>query len=216
MSKIIPVIHTIDLQQVKYNVNLCHNNGINDIFLINHTIRSWSKASAAFETYFNWIRETYPSMKIGVNYLQLPTLDAMIEAKRIGFDYLWADKSYIHKETMNEALLIKENKPNIQYFGCVAFKYQRPEEDLEWSCKTATSFMDVLTTSGEATGNAPSIEKIKTIKQYIGDMPMAIASGVTSENKSSYEEWVDYFMVASSITDEVELIIESKLKDLVR
>ena len=76
--------------------------------------------------------------------------------------------------------------------------------------------MDVLTTSGDATANAPSIEKIRIMKQYIGDMPLAIASGITPENKSSYEQWVDYFLVASSITGEGELIIEEKLKDLLK
>ena len=215
MTKIIPVIHTIHLEQVQYNINLCQSNGIEDVMLISHRINNWKKASFEFETYFNWIRETYPTMSVGINYLQLPTLDAMNEAKRIGFDYLWADKSYIRKDTLHEALLIKENKPNLKYFGCVAFKYQKPEEDLEWTCKTATSFMDVVTTSGEATANAPSIEKIRTMKQYIGDMPLAIASGITPENKYLYEEWVDYFLVASSITGDGELIIENRLKDLI-
>ena len=216
MSKIITVIHTINLEQVQYNVNLCHNNGVNDVFLISHMIRDWKRASFEFEKYFNWIKETYPLMNVGINYLQLPTLDAINEANRIGFDYLWADKSYIHKNTLHEALLIKESKPNIKYFGCVAFKYQKPEEDLEWTCKTATSYMDVVTTSGEATANAPSIEKIRTMKEYIGDMPLAIASGITPENKSSYEQWVDYFLVASSITGDGEIIIEKRLKDLLK
>ena len=34
MAKIIPVIHTVDIYQVMYNVEMCVNNGINDIFLI--------------------------------------------------------------------------------------------------------------------------------------------------------------------------------------
>jgi len=216
MSKIIPVIHTINLEQVQYNTHLCHNNGINDVFLINHIIHNWKRASFDFFNYLNWIKETYPDMNVGVNYLQLPTLDAIKETERIGFDYLWADKSYINKNTLHEALLIKENISNVKYFGCVAFKYQKPEEDLEWTCKTATTFMDVVTTSGEATANAPSIEKIRAMKQYIGDIPLAIASGITPENKSSYEEWVDYFLVASSITGDGEMIIENRLKDLIK
>ena len=189
MSKIIPVIHTINLEQVQYNVNLCHNNGVNDVFLISHMIRDWKRASFEFEKYFNWIKETYPNMNVGVNYLQLPTLDAIKEAERLGFDYLWADKSYIRPDSLHEAHIIKEAKHDfVMYFGCVAFKYQKPEENLEWACKTATSYMDVVTTSGEATANAPSIEKIRTMKQYIGDMPLAIASGITPENKCSYED----------------------------
>jgi predicted TIM-barrel enzyme len=76
--------------------------------------------------------------------------------------------------------------------------------------------MDVVVTSGDGTSYAPDIEKIKTIKSFIGDKPLAIASGITPENKSMYEEYVDYFMVASSITDNYENIIETRLKDLIK
>ena len=214
MGKIIPVIHSLNLEQVQHNIKICQNNGVNDVMLINHLSSGCKSVTFQFEKYFNWIKDTYPEMNVGVNYLQLPTLDAMLEANRIGFDYLWADKSFINKHTLGDALLIKENKRNIKYFGCIAFKYQKPEEDLEWACKTATSFMDVITTSGESTGKAPSIEKIKTIKKYIGDIPLAIASGISPENKSSFEEWVEYFLVASSITDEYENIVEFKLKKI--
>lgn len=212
---ILPVIHTLNLEQVQFNIHLCHNNGIDDIFLINHLAHNWDNASLDFEIYFNWIKKVYPKMNVGVNYLQLPALDAIKEAERIGFDYLWADNSYIHKDTLHNAISIKENK-SIKYFGSIAFKYQKPVDDLEWTCKTATNYMDVITTSGVATAKSPAIEKIRNMKQYIGDAPLAIASGITADNISSYKEWVDYFLVASSITDSsVERINENKLKALV-
>lgn len=211
---IIPVIHTINLDQVQYNINLCANVGITDVFLISHRIRDWKRASFEFETYFNWIRENYPTMKVGINYLQLATLEATIEANRIGFDYLWADRSYINTQELDLAAKILESKKELKYFGCIAFKYQKPEDDLEWACRTATKFMDVVTTSGDATGHPPTIEKISTMKSYIGDTSLAIASGVTSENINDYIPYVDYFLVASSITDSSELIIEDELKKL--
>jgi len=215
MSKIIPVIHTINLEQVQYNVNLCQANGINDVFLISHKVRNWKKAVFDFQLYLDWIRTTYPTMKVGVNFLQLDTLPAVAESSILGFDYLWADKSYLqNKSTLYIAEEIAENKIT-PYFGCVAFKYQKPEEDLEWSCLKAKELIDVVVTSGDGTSYAPDIEKIKTIKRFIGDKPLAIASGISPENKSMYKEWVDYFMVASSITDNYENIIESRLKDLI-
>jgi len=215
MSKIIPVIHTINLEQVQYNVNLCQANGINDVFLISHKVRNWKKAVFDFQLYLDWIRTTYPTIKVGVNFLQLDTLPAVAESSILGFDYLWADKSYLqNKSTLYIAEEIAENKIT-PYFGCVAFKYQKPEEDLEWSCLKAKELIDVVVTSGDGTSYAPDIEKIKTIKRFIGDKPLAIASGISPENKSMYKEWVDYFMVASSITDNYENIIESRLKDLI-
>lgn len=215
MSKIIPVIHTVNLEQVQYNVNLCQANGINDVFIISHKVRDWKKAVYDFQTYLDWIKTTYPDMKVGANFLQLDTLPAIIESNRMKFDYLWADKSYLQSKT---TLPIAEEifKTRITpYFGCIAFKYQKPEDNLEWSCIKAKELMDVVVTSGDGTSYAPDIEKIKTIKSFIGDKPLAIASGITPENKSMYEEYVDCFMVASSITDNYENIIESRLKDLI-
>jgi len=219
MAKIIPVIHTINQDQVEYNVKLCRDNGIYDIFLIDHRITDESLLKT--EKYIRWIREfIQPAINIGVNYLQLDTIAAMKEAHRLGADYIWADRSYIEHKTLPiaEEILFEHEytQHNTKYFGCVAFKYQRPVKDLEWTCRTACDYMDVITTSGDATGKPPSIDKIKSMRGFIGNKPMAIASGITPENKSDYENLVDYFLIASSITDSSEMIIESRLKQLLK
>lgn len=216
---IIPVIHTVNLEQVQYNVNLCQNNGINDVFLISHRVRDWKKASYDFQSYLDWIKSTYPNMNVGANFLQLDTLSAVVEAKKIGFDWLWADKSFLQRKstlTIAEEIANTADLNKIAYFGCVAFKYQSPEEDLEWTCKKAIDLMNVVVTSGDGTAQAPDIEKIKLIKEFIGTKPLAIASGITPENKSMFKDYVEHFMVASSITDSNEFIIEARLKDLIK
>ena len=58
------------------------------------------------------------------------------------------------------------------------------------------------------------ISKIEKIRSYIGDFPLAIASGVNKENKKLFEPLVDYMLVASSITDHNEMIDEIKLQEL--
>ena len=215
MSKIIPVIHTLNLEQVQYNVKLCADNGIDSIFLIDH--RPDENSLKNTEHYIDWIREDYPSMLIGANYLHLDTKEAIIESSRVGVDYLWADRSYIDPKTMDKADDVLLNKHDfVMYFGCVAFKYQKPVKDLEWTCRTAVNYMDVITTSGEATGHPPSIEKIKNIKRYIGNAPLAIASGINADNKNLYSEYTDYFLVASSITNKIEIIEEFKLKEFLK
>ena len=214
MATIIPVIHTVDLEQVKYNVKLCVDNGINDVFLIDHRITDDSIKN--LQIYYNWINYTYPKMKVGVNYLQLDTMAAKKLAEKVGFDYIWADKSYIEEKPFNELEEIAEAGCHTIYFGCVAFKYQPKVKDLEWSCKVAKDYMDVITTSGSGTGKSPSLEKIQLMRSYIGDTPLAIASGITPENKSMFTDLVDYLLVASSITDKDEKIEEYKLKLLLK
>ncbi len=216
---ILPVIHTVDFNQVIYNADLCYNNGIRNIFLITHSFTNKNLMTTNLNGYFHVIKNKYPDMKVGVNYLHLSTLDAMKEAQKIKTDFLWADKSFINKDNISIAEEIADNSKDILYFGCVAFKYQKPEIDLEWTCKKACTLMDVVTTSGELTGLPPTLEKIQTIRNYIGDKPLAIASGVTAENKHIYDDLVDYYLVASSIIDQyndTEYIIESKLKDLIK
>ena len=60
------------------------------------------------------------------------------------------------------------------------------------------------------------MHKIKLIREYLGDHPMAIASGVSIENILSYNDIVDFLLVASSITDRNEFIIKEKLDELVK
>jgi predicted TIM-barrel enzyme len=215
MSKIIPVIHTLNLKQVQYNIDICANNGIEDVFIISHEYRNPDDVIYHFRTYSDWIRNKYPDLKLGVNFLQLSTYDAVQEANNMKFDYVWADKSYLtEKITLSIAENIFNNKKEIKYFGTVAFKYQDKEEDLRWSCEKAINLMDVIVTSGEATGKSPNINKIKNIREYIGNKTFAIASGTNDENISLYKDYVDIFMVASSITDEYESISEFRLKKL--
>ena len=72
--------------------------------------------------------------------------------------------------------------------------------------------MDVVTTSGIATGNAAEISKMATFRSALPDTPIALASGITPENATDYE-MVDCFMVATgvNITDDFYNIDPSKL-----
>jgi len=58
--------------------------------------------------------------------------------------------------------------------------------------------MDVVTTSGIATGNAAELSKINIFRRALPDTPIALASGITPENAGDYA-MVDCFMVATGI-----------------
>ena len=58
--------------------------------------------------------------------------------------------------------------------------------------------MDVVTTSGIATGEEADLTKIQDFRAGIGDRPLALASGITPDNALSYAD-VDAFMVATGI-----------------
>jgi len=200
-TQLIPVIHMTTLEQVIQNVETCIKCGIEKVFIINHVVSANEVLTTAKE-----IKNRYTNLWVGVNLLGVPTANAIcLPGKMI--DGLWCDGTITPEEVIYrrfEGML----------FGGLAFKYQRQPSDLEEACKNATLTTDVATTSGPETGKAASIDKIKTIRQYLGTHPMAIASGVSVDNVESYKHLVDYLLVASSITDKNEIIIEEKLKDL--
>ena len=226
--RISPVIHIKNWDQVDANLKICQENGIDFVFLINHY--NSSNSNFMLEKMFYNTKEKYPDMAVGLNFLQLDTVDAFhyIEKMKVehpywhstqGVDAIWADRAYIAKDTLDKAEEILGANKGAMYFGGVAFKYQKQPkpEELEWVCKTACKYMNVITTSGPGTGEAADIKKIELIRSYIGDHPLAIASGLSPENKSQFDGLVDWGLVASSITDPyTETINESRLKQLLK
>ena len=88
-------------------------------------------------------------------------------------------------------------------FGGVAFKYQAevPDELLGLAATVAAlGGVDVITTSGRATGDPPSLRKIEILSRSLGeDLPLAIASGITPENAEAFLPYVRAFLVATGI-----------------
>ena len=62
--------------------------------------------------------------------------------------------------------------------------------------------MEVVTTSGVATGSAADLSKIETFRKSCGERAIALASGISPENAASYLGLVDCFMVATGINIE--------------
>jgi predicted TIM-barrel enzyme len=79
------------------------------------------------------------------------------------------------------------------YFGGVAFKKQRPVDPAQHrrSAEIARPFMDVVTTSGIATGHEAGDGKIIDFRAGLEDAPLALASGITPENAARYGRDVD-------------------------
>lgn len=62
-------------------------------------------------------------------------------------------------------------------------------------------FVDVVTTSGKATGQAPTRAKIDAMKEAIGDQSLAIASGVSTDNLRAFTS-ADQVLISTSIETE--------------
>lgn len=201
-TELIPVIHILNEKQAFTNVEICLANGVEKVFLINHAVSDEALLACAAK-----IRQSYPALWIGVNRLGVYVNDA-VNMMLSGIDGLWCDG------TLTPENARKYRKFEGLIFSSLAFKYQPQPADLRLACEEAKIATDVATTSGIGTGKPADAEKINKIREYLGNHPMAIASGVSAENVHNYKGVADYLLVATSITDENELLIHDRLIEL--
>ncbi len=225
---VLPVIHVIDKHQVEQNVRIALEEGCLGVFLINHDF-----PYAELLPIISYTRKTFPSLWLGVNFLGVTGKDAfpvlgMLKTEKITVNAYWADDARIdenrpaHDQTEARKILDIKIKSGWEglYFGGTAFKKQRPvaEEDFYKAAQLACQYMDVVTTSGIATGKAPDLSKIRMFRKACKDQPLALASGVTPENVVQYSNFVDVFMVATGINFDGDFynIDRSNLRNLIR
>jgi len=160
------------------------------------------------------VGEKYPDIWLGLNFLAVTGKDAFpvlasLEKENCRIDGYWADDARIEERSDGngqvEAQEILDVKRKLGwdglYFGGTAFKKQRDvsPQDYAASAEIACHYMDVVTTSGVATGQAADIAKINTFRNACGEKPIALASGITPENVHLYADLVDCLMVATGI-----------------
>ena len=206
---VLPVIHVIDNAQAERNVRILIGEGAAGCFLINHDF-----GVERFLPIIAHVREAFPALWLGVNFLAVTGKDAFpvlgtMQRDGIPVDGYWADDARIDErrsaDDQNEAREIAVARAASSwsgfYTGGTCFKKQRevPPEHYEYSATLATAFMDAVCTSGVATGHAADAGKIGTFRRGLGDHAMTLASGITPENAHTYMDQVDGFMVATGI-----------------
>jgi predicted TIM-barrel enzyme len=202
---VLPVIHVLDTPRTLRNIREVIAARAPGCFLINHDFEP-----ERFLPIIRDARAAYPSLWMGVNFLAVtgkdafPMLGALAE-EGVTVDAYWADDARIDEHGQNDeaseiAQIYEDSGWRGLYFGGTCFKKQRevaPEHYAD-AARHACAFMDVVTTSGVATGQEADLGKIETFRAAIGDTPLALASGITPENAASYAD-VDCFMVATGI-----------------
>ena len=206
---ILPVIHVLDDARTAANIDHIIDAGLKGCFLINHDF-----GIDAFLPVLEAIRGRYPDFWIGVNFLAVTGLKAFpiladLDERGVSIDAYWADDARI-----DESAVTQEEADNIAatrtacgweglYFGGTAFKKQRPVDPKDYAraAGIAGGFMDVVTTSGIATGHSADLGKLAEFRGALPDRPIALASGITPDNATDYD-MVDCFMVATGINFE--------------
>ncbi len=194
----LPVIHVETEDQAVRNMKIARDSRADGVFLINHHIR-WSQLLSVYD----WVRGSFPTFWIGINCLDLDRAMALQHAPN-GLQGLWTDSGGVTDLGVSPDFFYFENVRkshgwNGLYFGGVAHKGQLGVVDPALAAKYAIQHIDVITTSGDRTGEPPTVAKIQAMRRAINGHPLAIASGMTVDNVERFMPYCDCFLVASSI-----------------
>jgi predicted TIM-barrel enzyme len=208
-TAVFPVIHVLDHEQTCRNIEIAIAYNVAGVFLINHDFDV-----PQFLPIVESVRVEFPDIWLGLNFLAVtgkvafPIL-AKLEKEGSRIDGYWADDARIDEsrdvDDQSEASEILRVKKECGwaglYFGGTAFKKQRSvdENDYLYSAQIAYKWMDVVTTSGVATGQEAGTEKVKIFRQGVEENALALASGITPENVQSYAQDLDAILVATGI-----------------
>jgi len=210
--KVFPVVHINEPSRAIEQSRLALELGADGVYLIDHS----SRIETLFDT-FNGVVQDNPKAFVGVNLLGLRPLLAcqVIERSFLNGDLsrvpdsLWADNAFV-ENIRGETKKYKEDKAelrNMRYLGGIAFKYtpqftDDPKLAYEEVIREKDR-VDTVITSGEGTGLAPSLAKIKSMKQAVGEGGLlAVASGISIHNIVSYRGLIDEVLLASSVETE--------------
>lgn len=204
-KKFYPVIHHRDLKTTEEQIQKCLEVQVDGVFLIN-----MDHSHVELNPALKLAREMNPQWFIGVNRLGLnnDNISKCIKIDNLVNGY-WVDNPGLNYDDPNQIHLlqlttsIKNRKiidPEFQFFGSICFKTHPWEHNEKVESRLARGFGWIPTTSGRGTGVAAELDKIKNIKEILNSHPLAIASGIDSENVDLYLPYVDYFLVATGIS----------------
>lgn len=212
---VLPVIHVSSQNQALRNTEIAREAGAVGVFLINHVI----SADRLLEIHAA-VAERFPDWWLGVNCLGLGPA-RVFDRLGPGVDGVWVDNAMIDEGQQEQPAANTVQAARAAsgwdglYFGGVAFKYQREVGDVARAARLARRHMDVVTTSGEGTGEAAHLAKIRAMKDALGDFPLAIASGITAENVVRYLPFSDCYLAATGISRDFEELDPPRVRRLV-
>lgn len=216
MIRLWPVIHVRDVATTVQNARVAQACGACGVFLIH-----MAGDDALLDPMAQKVREACSGLFVGLNYLSLDAETALGRALAQGHDATWTDRPGVHSNGVEPGALAMSQQlqthPDHTLFASVAFKYQPFEPDPGDAAATAWSLGFVPTTSGIATGVAPDVSKLQTIRARIGNKArLAVASGMTPDNAESFAPFVTDVLVSTGVSSDFHTFDAQKLARLAK
>lgn len=207
-----PVIHLQNEELAILNAKMAQNAGAYGVFVIQ--MNGYDEAVIPIALA---IRDACPTLKIGVNLLSMSPSDSLIHAHDATLDAMWSDRPGVTSVGLDDSgMLLRQSyqtRQNIQVFASVAFKYQAPELRPIDAILNAHLEGWIPTTSGVGTGQAPDPEWVKMLRSGIGDIPLALASGMDPDNVIEFSPYLTDILVATGISESFHRFCPNLLKE---
>lgn len=202
-TKVLPVIHHKNMALSVANAEMAHEVGCEGVFLIAMGGPEDGPEDELGKVALT-IKSLWPSLKVGINYLRVDGLSALTKNLHLGLDMTWTDSPGVHSSGLtppshDTASLLAKN-PQHQFFGSVAFKYQKPEPNPAEAARLAQGLGMIPTTSGIATGREVDLGKLVDMHRALEGGPLALASGVTPDNAHTFAPYLSHVLVATGIS----------------
>lgn len=205
-SKIFPVIHYLDRETTFSEVGTAFLCGADGVFLISHHGNDHELLEVGVA-----LRKKRPDFPIGINLLSMGGVEAVAQAKSLGYPMVWGDDVGVDSNGLNEVgIRVAEQCQGVSVFASVAFKYRPHEPDPAKAAKNALDAGFIPTTSGSGTGSAPDLAKIVAMSQATNGT-LAVASGMTPGNVAHYAPYLSHILVATGIAYDEHRIDADKL-----
>ena len=205
---VFPVVHCCDNAQALDSAYVAMEAGADGVFFINQgglDARETHEVAQRFALH-------HPDFWVGINLLGFdPHMVLGAVLAKPGVRMIWCDEA-LRQPWEGPA----QGWEGLLFAGC-AFKGQTPVPPDMWASAARIQVqlgVDVVTTSGARTGEAPGAIKPAIMAEAIGEHPLAIASGITPENVREFP-MAAAFLVATGIEREFGVFDRDRMVQLV-
>jgi hypothetical protein len=204
---ILPVIHFSTREIAFANAEIAFANGCDGVFVIN---MGFEETDAIIPSICALLKQEFPDKKIGVNFLYSEFIPNLINNTN-NIDMIWTDDTIPERY---DPVVDKElYKRPIEIYESFAFKYKREDSDFVNTGKMILSKGRIPTTSGPATGQPPSVEKVLQLSELT---TLALASGLDPNNVHLFKNHITHALVATGISETFYKFDPVKVKDFVQ
>lgn len=190
------------LERAKREIDIFYNSGVDAVIVENYFGNYYQ-----MRLVLDYLNKNFSDRLYGINSLNFDVLGIDL-ANEFNADFVQFDSVVGHVKPRDEASMeafLNHYRPktNALLFGGVRFKYQpvKSEKTVEEDLVIAKDRCDAVVVTGNATGEETDMDKIKRFRSGLGDFPLIIGAGITTENAREQMKYGDGAIVGSYLKE---------------